>query len=164
VKAKAGVGAFLEQVGRNDHVGVAAFSDQIEPLLRVAPFEKNGERVGKAVESLIATGGTAFYDVTSWAFETVRALPRGNDRINAVVLLTDGDDTDSKKTLKEVLGELDQGDSENRVRVFTIAYAVEPKSEAARALTRIAATSGGKSYLGGTDDIESVYRSISSFF
>ena len=62
-----------------------------------------------------------------------------------------------------MLDELDQGDSENRVRVFTIAYSADSK-DAADGLKKIAATSGGKSYSGDTDDIESVYRSISSFF
>ena len=49
------------------------------------------------------------------------------------------------------------------MRVFTIAYSVDSK-EAEDALKQIAAASGGKYYPGDTDDIQSVYRSISSFF
>jgi Ca-activated chloride channel family protein len=49
------------------------------------------------------------------------------------------------------------------VRVFTIAYSAGAAAAAAN-LTRIAAASGGKDYVGKTSDIESVYRSISSFF
>jgi len=56
-----------------------------------------------------------------------------------------------------------QGDSSRRVRVFTIAYSAGA-SGAAEKLERIAEASGGKAYKGSTDDIESVYRSISSFF
>jgi Ca-activated chloride channel family protein len=56
-----------------------------------------------------------------------------------------------------------QGDSARRVRVFTIAYS-SGAAGAADTLARIAAASGGKSYEGSTSDIESVYRSISSFF
>ena len=161
-QAKHGLEAFLEQAGPHDRVGLTAFSDEIEPLIDVAPFSENRGRLEEAITNLIGSGGTAFYDAASSGFKSVRALG-GDDRINAVVLLSDGADTDSDMELKEVLDELDQGDSENRVRVFTIAYSVGSK-DAADGLKKIAAASGGKSYSGDTDDIESVYRSISSFF
>jgi Ca-activated chloride channel family protein len=49
------------------------------------------------------------------------------------------------------------------VRVFTIAYSAGATG-AKEALAKLAAASGGKSYTGTTQNIESVYRSISSFF
>ena len=74
------------------------------------------------MRDLIADGGTAFYDATIEAFDKVCAQ-RATDRINAVVLLTDGEDTDSVNTADDAVDHLQsQGDSENRVRVFTIAY------------------------------------------
>jgi Ca-activated chloride channel family protein len=81
-----------------------------------------------------------------------------------VVVLTDGEDTDSAKSIDEVVQELDaQGDSESAVRVFTIAFSASALG-AEEGLKRIAAASGGKAYQGSTEDIETVYRSISSFF
>jgi Ca-activated chloride channel family protein len=56
-----------------------------------------------------------------------------------------------------------QGDSASRVRVFTIAYSAGAEG-AAQALRSIAQASGGQAYQGDTGDIESVYKSISSFF
>jgi hypothetical protein len=56
-----------------------------------------------------------------------------------------------------------QGDSENSVRVFTIAYSASAEGAEA-GLKRIASASGGQEYTGDTGDIELVYRSISSFF
>jgi Ca-activated chloride channel family protein len=47
--------------------------------------------------------------------------------------------------------------------VFTIAFSASALG-AEDALKRIAAASGGQSYQGSTEDIETVYRSISSFF
>jgi Ca-activated chloride channel family protein len=79
------------------------------------------------------------------------------------VLLTDGEDTDSATTVEEVEQRLKQGDTENKVRVFTIAYSAGAAG-AREQLQKIAAASGGQSYEGRTSDIESVYRSISSFF
>ena len=56
-----------------------------------------------------------------------------------------------------------QGDSPNRVRLFTIAYS-SGASASRGILKRIAAASGGLDYEGKTENIESVYRSIASFF
>ncbi len=47
--------------------------------------------------------------------------------------------------------------------MFTIAYGADATG-ARDALERIAQASGGRSYTGDTGDIETVYRSISSFF
>jgi Ca-activated chloride channel homolog len=115
------------------------------------------------VDRLIADGGTAVYDATAQGFDDVRKLA-DKERINAVVLLTDGEDTDSSMSAEEVVNRVRaQGDSENQVRIFTIAYSAGAQG-AADALKRIAGASGGQAYTGDTDDIETVYRSISSFF
>ena len=80
------------------------------------------------------------------------------------MLLTDGEDTDSGASFEEAQAELEsQGDSSNRVRVFTIAYSAGAAG-AEEQLEALAAASGGKSYEGSTEDIESVYRSIARFF
>ena len=49
------------------------------------------------------------------------------------------------------------------MRVFTIAYSAGAEG-AADSLERIAGGSGGQAYTGAADNIEAVYRSISSFF
>lgn len=49
------------------------------------------------------------------------------------------------------------------MRVFTIAYSATAAG-AQSALERIAKASGGQYYEGETENIELVYRSISSFF
>ena len=116
------------------------------------------------VDRLIAEGGTAFFDATVAAYATVRDLAGRSDRINAVVLLTDGQDTDSSRGADDVVAELrGQGDSSTQVRVFTIAYSAGAAA-AKKALEDIAAASGGQSYTGDPESIEGVYRSISSFF
>ena len=94
VRAKKGLDAFFEQVGKQDSVGLNIFSDQLQSLLPIAPFRENERQMRQTVDNLIADGGTAVYDATIEGFETVRA-DAGPDRINAVVVLTDGEDTDS---------------------------------------------------------------------
>jgi Ca-activated chloride channel family protein len=163
VRAKQGLEAFFREVSPNDRVGLMIFSDLIQPLVPVIPFREGQQRLRGTVRSLIADGGTAVYDATLQGYGIVRELG-DSTRINAVVVLTDGEDTDSSSPAGEVAERLAaQGDSGSRVRVFTIAYS--PEAEGAKeALDEFAKASGGQSYQGDTEDIESVYKSISSFF
>jgi Ca-activated chloride channel family protein len=161
--AKSGLQAFLAQVQPQDRIGLTIFSDRIQPLAPIEPARTNRARLRGLVSNLIADGGTSIYDATAAGVAQVSKLA-DQSRINAVVLLTDGEDTDSTRSVDAVVRELDdQGDSSKRVRVFTIAYSAGAEG-AADNLARIAGASGGKAYVGKTSDIESVYRSISSFF
>jgi Ca-activated chloride channel family protein len=161
--AKQGLGTFFRQVGRQDSVGLTIFSDRIEPLFPVEPFSRNSRPLRESVRSLIADGGTAVWDATIDGFEQVRRIA-SPERISAVVVLTDGEDTDSAASVEDVVRTVRaQGDSANQVRVFTIAYSAGAVG-AREGLEEIAAASGGQPYAGDTEDIEAVYRSISSFF
>ncbi len=163
VRAKEGLKVFFDQVGRQDSVGLTIFSDRIQPLIPVSPFAENERRLRATVANLIADGGTAIYDATINGFDQVRSQA-SPERITAVVLLTDGEDTDSAASAEQAIQAVQaQGDSDNQVRVFTIAYSAGAAG-AAEALEAIAEASGGQPYEGGTEDIETVYRSISSFF
>jgi len=161
--AKTGLQAFLKEVAPQDNIGLTTFSDRVQPLVPIRPARTNRKPLRDVVARLIADGGTAIYDATFAGVQQVEKLA-DTSRINAVVLLTDGEDTDSTRGIDEVVRALEaQGDSTKRVRVFTIAYSAGAAG-AAQNLERIAAASGGKAYVGKTSDIESVYRSISSFF
>jgi Ca-activated chloride channel family protein len=160
--AKRGVDAFLKEVSPNDRVGLTVFSDVIRPAVPIKPVRENASRLRSAVHDLIADGGTALYDATIEGARTVRDL-NDTKHINAVVVLTDGEDTDSQALVDDVTTQVDTGDSARRVRVFTIAYG-SSVGGSAEALEEIAAASGGMAYKGDTEDIETVYKSISSFF
>lgn len=161
--AKNGLLTFVREVAAQDRVGLTTFNDRVTPLLPIARIGGNRDQMTGRIEGLIADGGTAAYDATAAAVAQVKELA-DTSRINAVVLLTDGEDTDSTKSVDALVRELEaQGDSSRRVRVFTIAYSAGAQG-AAESLEQIADASGGKSYTGDTDDIETVYRSISSFF
>jgi Ca-activated chloride channel homolog len=163
-RAKEGLRAFFNEIQPQDRVGLTVFDDRVDQLIPIGSFEKTEARLKRTVSGLFADGGTAFRDATAEAFREVEAEASQGDRINAVVVLTDGEDTDSSRSLESVLGELSsQGDSATQVRVFTIAYSATADG-AADALQQIAEASGGQYYEGETEDIELVYRSISSYF
>ena len=159
-RAKQGLDTFLSEVSPNDRIGLTIFSDRIQPLI---PVGGPRDQLKPTIDRLIADGGTAFYDATLSGFEDVRKLD-DRERLNAVVLLTDGEDTDSELSPESLIDQISrQGESEYQVRIFTIAYSAQAEG-AEEALADIAKASGGQAYTGDTDDIETVYRSISSFF
>ena len=162
-RAKDGLEVFFDQIAPQDSVGLMTFSDVIRPLLPIRPFEQARPELERTVRDLFADGGTAFYDATAEAYGSVRE-EAGDERINAVVLLTDGEDTDSTTAPETLVQQLEEGsEGAGQVRVFTIAYSASAVG-AAEQLEEIARASGGQAYTSDTDDIEAVYRSISSFF
>jgi Ca-activated chloride channel family protein len=161
-QARRGLLVFLRQLSPRDRVGLVTFNDQIFPLVPVRPFAQNAGPLRDAIGELIPGGQTAVYDATQDGLRRVQEL-RDPSRINAVVVLTDGEDTSSKLDFDAVRDALTaQSRSEGAaVRVYTIAYGSSANSGE---LDALGAASGGKGFKGDTGDIESVYRSISSFF
>jgi Ca-activated chloride channel homolog len=161
-EAKRGLKVFFRELSPADRVGMITFDDRVFPTVSLAPFSRNRSRLDRAVDELIPDGETAVYDATARGLQTVQGL-RDDTRINAVVALTDGEDNSSSQSPGELGAKLErQARSEGlSVRVYTIAYG----SEANRGVLRdLARASGGKEFEGDPDDIEAVYRSISSFF
>ena len=164
-RAKAGLRAFLAGTEPQDRVGLLAFSDVVKLLVPVKPVRDNRARLDRTVAGLVPTGGTSLYDAVDQAVGRVAALG-GKDRIKAVVVLSDGQDVDSElAVLNDLLARLKtRSDDPTEVRVYSIAYSAEAAG-AKDALVKIAATTGGNVFDGSnTADIESVYRTIASFF
>ena len=141
-------------------------------LLYEALEDTPPERVAARLESVRGDPERAeLADALSTQLETLQRMERQLarfyaelERINAVVVLTDGEDTDSSLDADEVVRRVRaQSDSEHQVRIFTIAYSAGAQG-AAKQLEAIAKASGGQAYTSDTADIETVYRSISSFF
>jgi Ca-activated chloride channel homolog len=163
-RAKQGLQVFFDEVAPTDRLGLISFAEEIDTLVPVHERFRRGEpELTATVQSLVAGGSTAVYDATAEALRAVRKLGDPT-RINAVVVLTDGQDNESNLTDDELVDLVsNRDDSALPVRIFTIAYS--PDAEAAEAvLKRIAAASGGQAYTGTTSDIDAVYRQISSFF
>ena len=163
-RAKQGLQVFFDEVAPTDRLGLISFAEEIDTLVPVHERFRRGEpELTATVQSLVAGGSTAVYDATAEALRAVRKLGDPT-RINAVVVLTDGQDNESNLTDDELVDLVsNRDDSALPVRIFTIAYSAD--AEAAEAvLKRIAAASGGQAYTGTTSDIDAVYRQISSFF
>jgi Ca-activated chloride channel homolog len=161
-QAKRGLAVFFRQLAPQDRVGLIQFSSDTQQLVPIAPFADDRGVLAARVKDMFPDGETAVFDATRKAVETVRDL-NDSRRINAVVLLTDGQDTSSTIRQDALIAELRRSSpvSEGSVRVFTIAYGADADR---KPLQAIAAATGGKPFVGDTNQIASVYQSISSFF
>ncbi|MGY1632425.1 substrate-binding domain-containing protein [Geodermatophilus sp. SYSU D01186] len=136
-------------------VGLWAFSegataaDDHRELVPIGPLTAAPPRGRYALSQAVAglqpvpDGGTALYDTTLAA---VRAVREGwdPDRVNAVVVLTDGEDTDDSGIGLDALLATLRAEGEDRpVPVITIAYG---DAAGAEALAAISAATGGTGY------------------
>jgi Ca-activated chloride channel family protein len=160
--AKEALIAFFRQAEPQDRIGLTRFSSDITPMVPIRSMRTNRAKLVAAAKTIFPDGETRLRDATVAGVRAVDArLDR--DAINAVVLLSDGADTTSGRSADQVVSELErQSHKESgQIRVFTIAYGSDANEVE---LSRYAEATGGRPYRGNTDDIASVYRSISSFF
>ena len=123
----------------------------------------------QSIDESFAGGGTALYDAVLKALEPAAGAPEG--AIRAVVVLTDGEDTDSRTQLDAVLAELRRqtgsGEEEGSrgggspPRLFTIAYG---KGADTGVMKKLAEAGGGAFFAGTPKNIRSVYAELASFF
>jgi len=161
-RARQGLRAFLRQLSPRDRVGLTSFSSETIRLVPIASMARNAPLLRTRVGELVAGGDTALYDSAWSAWRSVDAL-RDEQRINAVVILSDGADTASVGSLDALVARLRSrsGAEGRQIRVFAIAYGKDAEEDV---LTRIADASGGEAYTGEPETIAKVYLEISSFF
>lgn len=162
-EAKRGlIEGFLPQLSPRDRVGLTSFNSKVFPLLGVKEFALQRDALRTKINGLLPDGETAVFDATISGQQAIMNL-RDDTRINAVVVLTDGDDTSSSADLQRVVDELGKTkNAEGRaIRVFTIAYGKAARFDE---LDKIAKAAGGMAFKGDTESIASVYQQISSFF
>lgn len=164
-QAKAGARVFLAGLPDADTARLLFFSGAPRwHSDRPEPVETARERLGRAIDASFADGGTALYDAVLAACAPAPGANPGAAR--AVVVLTDGQDTDSKTSLDALLARLRQQTTSGEAaiappRVFTIAYG--PKADPG-VLERIAEAGGGAFFAGTPKDIKAVYAELATFF
>lgn len=144
----------LSHFRSTDEVGVWAFTTGVESdagrnivvLREVSALGSDREQVDSSLEDLkfAQREGTPLYDAIAAAYAemTERAQP---GRINAIVLLSDGQDTDSRISLDSLIARISadtgEGGDDAPVRIFPIAYGEGADTDA---LARIAEATGGQ--------------------
>ena len=152
--AKKAALAALGEFNPEDDVGLRIFSTDIseeEPtdyvdLVPIGPMSENRDELRTQIERLVPTQGTPLYTVTRDSYEF---MEEGFDaeRINAVVLLSDGRNEDERNQdldgLLDFLRGQNEGETSRPVRVFPIAYGADADEAT---LKRIAEATNAASY------------------
>ena len=148
--ATEGAQASLSYFGTNDRVGLWEFSTHLSGSSdhrQIVPISgKNESGLTNGLKNLKAHGGTGLYDTCRDAVAAVRAQadPEG---INAVVLLTDGDNADSGSiSAATLLAGLTNKTGQPAVRVYPVAFGGDLTPTGRSVLAQIAKTSGGEFY------------------
>ena len=123
----------LDQFKDEDEVALRIFSTDLsttEPtdyidLVSFGPIGAQREEIASRIRSLIPTQGTPLYTAARDAYRLMQEEYEP-DRINAVVLLSDGQNEDPRNSdlqgLLTELGSANEGQSARPVRLFPIAY------------------------------------------
>jgi Ca-activated chloride channel family protein len=156
-----GLKLFLSQLGDEDVAGVLVFNDQISTLSPLTPLGPKRQQLDSAIDGLQAGYNTVLYDVTSEAVNQMQAA-YDPERINAIVLMTDGQDTASWSSESTMMSNLEAAAASDRpVRVFTIAYGSDADEQL---LDRMAQATAGRMVKGTPENIRRLYVILSSYF
>lgn len=137
------IGAWAFTTGVKSELG-----ENLVPLRDFGPLAGDKERLQSGIEDLrnAKKGGTPLRDAISTAYDYMvqRAEP---GRINAIVVLSDGEDTDSATSLNSLLAKINssakEGSTSAPVRIFAIAYG---EGADKKMLEQIAKASGGQMF------------------
>jgi len=162
--AREGAKQLVNLLSPEDRLSLVPFSTKINWASTDVPIATGRDDLIRTINSLFAQGGTALYDAIDAAYQHLLQETKNNprdSRILAVVVLTDGADTESNLKLDELMGRI-QYDGETRaIHVFTIAYGRDARKDI---LNQISDATQGKSYEGTPQNIVGVFRDISTFF
>lgn len=155
----------------DDRLGITVFSDEVREVLPLTNLDDaaalppcepgttgacvdadcddvpDADLRGCVVGALEPKGDTALYEAAATAFDQAHQDYEA-DRINAVVVLSDGEETKDPGGRDELLAHLrdpELNNDDQRVQVYTVAYGADAET-ATEALRDIAEASGGTFY------------------
>src|SRR5262249_8267761 len=136
-QAKAGLGTFLQRILPEDRVGLVTFSSKAQVMVDPAPLGQNRVPLDDAIQAMRPQGKTAIYDGLMAGKRALDKLPEaegGEERIKAIVLLTDGEENASGTSFDQLKQEFD----ETGISIFPVAYGSESdQGEATKTLQSI---------------------------
>ncbi len=159
--AKEGAKQLINILGDKDYLSILPFNTSYGWSGKDLLMENNRQMALNTIQGFFPAGGTALYDSISAAYQHMLENPK-EGKISAIVVLTDGADTDSHYvTLQKLLDNIRFDNEKKTIRVFTIAYGADAKSDI---LKSIADATQAKSYTGTPENIQTVFKEISTFF
>jgi tight adherence protein B len=130
--AKAAAGDLLDVLPEDSPVSIVGFATD---AYVASEFTTDRGEITDAIDGLEAVGGTALYDAVLLATQQTAASPAGR---NAIVVLSDGADTNSQAPVEQATGALEGGDDD----FYLVSLETEGTDQAN--LQRLADAAGGR--------------------
>jgi Ca-activated chloride channel homolog len=159
--AKEGAKQLVQLLDDGDTFSFLPFSSELNWAQQDAAVKNERQHLADQIDSLFASGGTALYDSIDAAYQHVASARNPDAKIEAVVVLTDGEDTESRMKLNELMERIKYNSETRAIHVFTIAYGRDARKDILR---QIADATQAKFYEGDPKSIVEVFRDISTFF
>jgi Ca-activated chloride channel family protein len=160
--AKLGARQFVDMMGERDSLSFLPFNTDFNWAFQDVALRPEGKmKAQAAIDSLFAGGETSLYDSILTAYQHLKAAGSAGKKIQAVVVLTDGEDTNSKTKLNDLLNQVGFNGESSSIRIFTIAYGRNARKDV---LQQIATATKASSYEGNPQTIVGVFRDVSTFF
>ncbi|MGC8801872.1 MAG: extracellular solute-binding protein [Chloroflexus sp.] len=155
---KAGIETFLMRILPEDRLGLITFDSTARLVVPMAPLSDNRIALQDAVQAMRASGRTALFDALILGKQVLDQLPTADDdRIRAIVLLSDGADNASQKSLDDIRTLFD----ESGISIFPVAYGSDADRQVLDAIAEFSRTIV---VVGDTGDIAQIFENLSRYF
>jgi len=158
-EAKVALLSFVDQIESDlERVALLQFSDSVRERVPLNTLDINRASLKDAIQTLSATGGTALYDATAYAFQELQELD-DTERINVVLVMTDGMNTAGQLDLSSIVLMIQETDIP--ILAFCVGYGADADMDA---LTRISRVTDARAYPADPETINKLYELLSAFF
>ncbi len=153
---------FVNQIeGVDERVGLIEFWGDVDTLVPLDRLGNNRDALLGAIDGLEAGGDTALLDGVTRAYKELQ-LFNDWERINAIVVMTDGQENASHISIWDLTEKLSRGNQTGApVVVFAIAYGRDADYGT---LEQLAESSGGQVREGTVETIRELYKMLSTYF
>jgi Ca-activated chloride channel family protein len=153
---------FINLLDDRDRLQVVLFNHELITLTPLSPLDEKRADISRRISGIVEGGGTRLYDATILGYQDLEAHGDEN-HIRAVVVLSDGMDTESGINLQELMNEIGITGEEGgkAIKLFTIAFGNDADVDV---LHQMAESTGGKQYQSDPDTIHLIYAEIATFF
>ncbi len=151
---------YVNNLGTKEEIVLITFSDEINSPVIIKGTPEGKNKGIQYISSLQARGGTRLYDSALFARDWLKKNLKP-DAINAVLILTDGEDSGSGITLQKLEEELKKSgfNSDERIAFFTVGYGKEGEFNS-KILEEIARINSGYYRQGNPDTIDKLMNDL----
>jgi Ca-activated chloride channel homolog len=153
---------FIDQVKSDDErIGLIEFYSSVDEMVPLDELRANRSTLISRIAQLDAGGDTSLLDGVAAAYDRLQRL-NDAERINAIVVMTDGKENASNIGLRELTAKMQRGNETGvPVVVFAVAYGSDADMST---LESIAGATNGQTYRGTVETIKGLYKILSTYF